>query len=142
MFFRRRYWFNKHALSKYTSNTEHIEASVMKLYRHGFLKNDEDAVYESDIERINELVENGLTVTEVKILETEIKKVVRGNIGSEYEQDFDLIHVNSFHQPKCSFEGIFKEPARVLSHKISQMIRNVSDENIKGGKKILFFRDN
>ena len=44
MFFRRRYWFNKSSLRKYTSNSDHIEASVQALYMNGFIKSDEDAV--------------------------------------------------------------------------------------------------
>lgn len=45
---------------------------------NGYIKSDESAVEENDLERINELVENGINLSGIKILENEMKKVVRG----------------------------------------------------------------
>eukprot|EP00347_Sterkiella_histriomuscorum_P003951 403362310 len=142
MFFRRRYWFNKQILSKYSQNQEYLEDTAQNLYRNGFLRSDEDVIYEGDFERINELIENGINVCGLKILETELKKIIRGNHFQELEQDFDLIRVNTFYQQKQTFEGKYGPVCEKLSAKISKWIREISEENIINGKKVLFFRDN
>lgn len=57
MFFRRRYWYSLPVLKKYSDRMDHIETAAQRLQRAGFLRNDEDAVYENDFERIHELFE-------------------------------------------------------------------------------------
>ena len=58
MFFRRRYWYNIPVLTKYSDKTDTIEQAAHRLYKAGFLRSDEDAVYEDDFERMMELLES------------------------------------------------------------------------------------
>ena len=57
MFFRRRYWYNIPTLKKYSDRLDHIETAAQRLQRAGFLKCDEDAVFDNDYERLHELLE-------------------------------------------------------------------------------------
>ena len=60
MFFRKRYWYTIKHLRKYTERNVFIDNSLKQLYSLGFLKSDEDALFENDFERINELFEEML----------------------------------------------------------------------------------
>ena len=60
----------------------------------------------------------------------------------DHEQNYDLIHINCFHLLKHTFEGILTDTCSELSFKLSKWVRKLSEESIRNGKKILFFRDN
>lgn len=136
MFFRRRYWFTIKQLQKYSTTHEHIEYSLKKLYKLGFLKSDEDALYENDFERLHELFENML-FSNVKQFEDSCKKIIRGNVNTGIvEKDYHLIMNNSYHLLKSSSEGDFKSVTEKVCSKVSKFLKDMYEEHVKTGKKI------
>lgn len=58
MFFRKRFWYtNPSQLKSYSDNDADLVAALKTLYKNKLLWSDEDAVYESDIEKLHELFE-------------------------------------------------------------------------------------
>ena len=55
---------------------DHIETAAKRLYKDGFLKSDEDAVFEDDFERIHELLET-MQLAQVKQFEIDLKKIIK-----------------------------------------------------------------
>jgi hypothetical protein len=72
----------------------------------------------------------------VKQVESDLKKVIRGNINNNIELDYDLIDNNPFYTLKNNFEGELKDICRRLSTKMSNWVRLFSEEHIKTGKKV------
>lgn len=50
---------------------------MQRLYRMGFLKSDEDALFEDDFERIHELFLDTIQMPHLKALETDLKKIIK-----------------------------------------------------------------
>lgn len=82
------------------------------------IKSDEDAIYESDFERLQELLENMLYGS-LKTFEGELKKIIRGNIADKQNMDYDLITNNPFHFMKESFQGDLAKVCVKISAKTS-----------------------
>jgi hypothetical protein len=58
MFFRKRFWYtNPQQLKTYSESDSDLRAGLKELHAKSFLKTEEDAVYESDFEKIQELFE-------------------------------------------------------------------------------------
>jgi hypothetical protein len=78
MFFRKRFWYtNPSQLKSYSDNDADLVAALKTLYKNKLLRSDEDAVYESDLEKLHELFEC-MQMQNVKVVEDEMVKLHRG----------------------------------------------------------------
>lgn len=100
MFFRKRFWYSSpQQLKSYSESEQDLEKSLKTLYNSRFLKSDEDCVYESDFEKLHELFEC-MQMQNVKVVEDEFKKVVKGNFEPTMPKLYHNISNNPFWQLK------------------------------------------
>jgi hypothetical protein len=109
----------------------------------GFLKNDQDAINDYDYERLYELFETMVSY-QIKQVEVDIKKVIRGYCPDNLEKDYDLISNNPYFLMKETFteisaNGVFLDLCKKLSHKMSGWLRESTEETIRSGKKVNVF---
>ena len=77
-------------------------------------------------------------------MEADIKKVVRGYCPENLDKDYDLISNNPYFLMKETFsvgsgQGIFYDLCKKLSHKMSEWLRESTEETIRSGKKVNVF---
>lgn len=72
-----------------------MEKSLKSLYKAKLLKSDEDCIYETDYEKIHELFDC-MQFQNVKVVEDELKKIVRGNFESTMPKLYHNITNNPF----------------------------------------------
>ena len=78
MFFRRRFWYTAPSqLRAYSESDVEMQNALQTLHRKGFLKSDEDCLYEGCFEKLHELLEC-MQMPAVKNVEDEFRRVVGG----------------------------------------------------------------
>ena len=91
MFFRRRFWYTSpQQLRAYSESDDELSKALLLLYKRGFLKSDEDVVYETDFEKLHELLEC-MQMQQVKIVEDEFRKIVKGTFDSQMPTLYHII---------------------------------------------------
>ena len=106
-------------MKNYSETTGNIEGYLQKLNDSGLLKNDKDAIEEFDYERIQELFET-MVQYQIKQVEADLKKTVRGFVPENLDRDYDIISNNPYFAMKETFSegtgaGIFNEMCKKLS---------------------------
>ena len=69
---------------------------------YGFLWNDKASIDNYDYERIQELLETMVNF-QIKQIESDLKKVIRGYVPENLERDYDLIQNNPYFIMKETF---------------------------------------
>jgi hypothetical protein len=106
MFFRKRFWYtNPSQLKSYAESEADLEKALKTLYKSKLLKSDEDSVYETDYEKIHELFEC-MQMQNVKVVEDELRKVVKGNFEPTMPKLYHNISNNPFWQLKQTCEQL------------------------------------
>ena len=87
-----------------------------------------------------------MTSFQLKQIESDLKRVIRGYIPEGLDKDYDIIQNNPYFLMKETFtvgdsekRGIFHEMTKKLSHKMSVWLRESTDECIRSGRKVNIF---
>lgn len=100
MFFRKRFWYtNPSQLKSYAETDSELDKALKTLYHAKLLKSDEDSVYETDYEKLHELFEC-MQMQNVKVVEDELKKIVKGTFEPTMPKLYHNISNNPFWQLK------------------------------------------
>ena len=134
MFFRKRFWYTSPSqLKAYSESDKQLATSLTLLYQKKFLRSDEDAVYESDFERVHELFEC-MQMHQVKTVEMELARLCKGSFGQGFSNKYDCISNNPFWHLKQT--EVISEPSTEISKLISLWVREASEHSLNLGKKL------